>query len=85
MHRYIRETTYGMVISLYKFSSPSLVQVFETLVSKMTRSQDSVVRAACSSAFGLLLRSSKSTLWRGARLDRTDSGKKANDSESVKK
>ncbi|KAG2285444.1 hypothetical protein Bca52824_045048 [Brassica carinata] len=48
-------------------------QVFETLVNKMTRSQDSVVRAACSSAFGLLLRSAKSTLWRGARLDRTDS------------
>ncbi|KAL1209895.1 Protein SHOOT GRAVITROPISM 6 [Cardamine amara subsp. amara] len=67
------------IISLY------YPQVFETLVSKMTRSQDSVVRAACSSAFGLLLRSSKSTLWRGARLDRTDSGRKANDPESVKK
>lgn len=60
-------------------------QVFETLVNKMTRSQDSVVRAACSSAFGLLLRSTKSTLWRGARLDRTDSGRKSNDPESAKK
>ncbi|CAN8284973.1 unnamed protein product [Cochlearia groenlandica] len=68
------------IISLY------YPQVFETLVSKMTRSQDSVVRAACSSAFGLLLRSTKSTLWRGARLDRIDSGRKATDStESVKK
>ncbi|XP_023639673.1 protein SHOOT GRAVITROPISM 6 isoform X1 [Capsella rubella] len=67
------------IISLY------YPQVFETLVSKMTRSQDSVVRAACSSAFGLLLRSSRSTLWRGARLDRSDSGRKSNDPESVKK
>ncbi|ESQ52306.1 hypothetical protein EUTSA_v10016131mg [Eutrema salsugineum] len=67
------------IISLY------YPQVFETLVSKMTRSQDSVVRAACSAAFGLLLRSTKSTLWRGARLDRTDSGRKTNDPESVKK
>ncbi|KFK36555.1 hypothetical protein AALP_AA4G138800 [Arabis alpina] len=67
------------IISLY------YPQVFETLVSKMTRSQDSVVRAACSSAFGLLLRSTKSTLWRGARLDRTESVRKSNDPESVKK
>ncbi|XP_010507584.1 PREDICTED: protein SHOOT GRAVITROPISM 6-like [Camelina sativa] len=67
------------IISLY------YPQVFETLVSKMTRSQDSVVRAACSSAFGLLLRSSKSQLWRGARLDRSESGRKSNDPESVKK
>ncbi|XP_010546529.1 PREDICTED: protein SHOOT GRAVITROPISM 6 isoform X2 [Tarenaya hassleriana] len=67
------------IISLY------YPQVFGVLVSKMGRSTDAVVRASCSSALGLLLKSTKSTSWRISRLDRTDSGRKTTDPESVKK
>ncbi|CAN1134865.1 Protein SHOOT GRAVITROPISM 6 [Linum perenne] len=48
-------------------------QVFGMLVSKMSRSPDAVVRARCSSALGLLLKSSNSLSWRSSRLDRRPS------------
>ncbi|KAM2569015.1 hypothetical protein TB2_009175 [Malus domestica] len=48
-------------------------QVFGTLVGKMSKSADAVVRATCSSALGLLLKFSKSSSWKSARVDRTDS------------
>ncbi|KAB2620801.1 protein SHOOT GRAVITROPISM 6 [Pyrus ussuriensis x Pyrus communis] len=48
-------------------------EVFETLVGKMSKSADAVVRATCSSALGLLLKFSKSSSWKSARVDRTDS------------
>ncbi|CAI0469322.1 unnamed protein product [Linum tenue] len=48
-------------------------QVFGMLVGKMSRSPDAVVRARCSSAIGLLLKSSNSVSWRSARLDRRSS------------
>ncbi|KAF7804391.1 protein SHOOT GRAVITROPISM 6 isoform X1 [Senna tora] len=41
-------------------------QVFGTMVGKMSRSPDAIVRATCASALGLLLRSSNSNLWRAA-------------------
>ncbi|XP_061964637.1 protein SHOOT GRAVITROPISM 6 isoform X5 [Populus nigra] len=44
-------------------------QVFGTLMGKMSRSPDTIVRAACSSALGLLLKSTNSLVWRTARLD----------------
>ncbi|POO01806.1 Coatomer beta subunit [Trema orientale] len=48
-------------------------QVFGVLVGKMSRSTDAVVRATCSSALGLLLKSTNSMSWRADRLDRVDS------------
>ncbi|KAK8708809.1 hypothetical protein V6N13_059845 [Hibiscus sabdariffa] len=51
-------------------------QVFGTLVGKMSRSADAVVRARSSSAFGLLLKSTNSISWRATRLDRADSARK---------
>ncbi|KAJ6913534.1 hypothetical protein NC651_015917 [Populus alba x Populus x berolinensis] len=44
-------------------------QVFGTLMGKMSRSPDAIVRAACSSALGLLLKSTNSLVWRTGRLD----------------
>lgn len=44
-------------------------QVFAMLVGKMSRSQDGIVRSACSSALGLLLKSPYSLSWRNVRLD----------------
>ncbi|KAK4272815.1 hypothetical protein QN277_021318 [Acacia crassicarpa] len=48
-------------------------KVFGTMVSKMSRSTDAIVRATCSAALGLLLKSSNSNLWKAARLERVDS------------
>ncbi|KAM7464220.1 hypothetical protein LguiA_032341 [Lonicera macranthoides] len=48
-------------------------QVFEMLVNKTSRSSDAIVRATCSSALGLLLKSTNSISWRADRPDRTDS------------
>ncbi|PSS04621.1 Protein SHOOT GRAVITROPISM like [Actinidia chinensis var. chinensis] len=44
-------------------------QVFGLVVTKMSRSADAIVRATCSSALGLLLKSTNSLSWRIARLD----------------
>ncbi|GLT92277.1 hypothetical protein SLE2022_101210 [Rubroshorea leprosula] len=61
-------------------------QVFGVLVSKMSRSAEAVVRAACSSALGLLLKSTNSLLWRAARLERLESSSRRGfDPESAKK
>ncbi|XP_008462510.1 protein SHOOT GRAVITROPISM 6 isoform X1 [Cucumis melo] len=50
-------------------------QVFGLLVGKMSRSGEAIVRATCSSALGLLLKSSNSLSWRTARMDRADSAR----------
>ncbi|KAL5546037.1 hypothetical protein UlMin_005724 [Ulmus minor] len=55
-------------------------RVFGMLVGKMSRSADAVVRATCSSALGLLLKSTNSLSWRAARLDRVDSSRRGHDS-----
>ncbi|XP_048320811.1 protein SHOOT GRAVITROPISM 6 isoform X2 [Ziziphus jujuba] len=55
-------------------------QVFGILVGKMSRSADAVVRATCSSALGLLFKSTNSISWRAARLDRVDSVRRIHDS-----
>ncbi|KAF3441780.1 hypothetical protein FNV43_RR15695 [Rhamnella rubrinervis] len=55
-------------------------QVFGRLVSKMSRSADAVVRATCSSALGLLLKSTNLISWKAARLDRADSNRRVSDS-----
>ncbi|KAF9680217.1 hypothetical protein SADUNF_Sadunf06G0098200 [Salix dunnii] len=51
------------ILALYQ------TQVFGMLMGKMSRSPDATVRAACSSALGLLLKSTNSLLWRMARQD----------------
>ncbi|KDP29202.1 hypothetical protein JCGZ_16591 [Jatropha curcas] len=58
-------------------------QVFGMLVGKMNQSADAVVRATCSSALGLLLRSTNSLSWRTARLDRdrVESSRRTHDSD----
>ncbi|XP_059462470.1 protein SHOOT GRAVITROPISM 6 isoform X2 [Corylus avellana] len=60
-------------------------QVFGILVGKLSRSADAIVRATSSSALGLLLKSSNPLSWRVDRLDRTDSSRRAHESESPKK
>lgn len=60
-------------------------QVFGILVGRLSRSADAIVRATCSSALGLLLKSSNPLSWRVDQLDRTDSSRRAHDSESPKK
>ncbi|XP_071701301.1 protein SHOOT GRAVITROPISM 6 [Rutidosis leptorrhynchoides] len=57
-------------------------QVFGLLVIKGSRSTDAIVRATCSSALGMLLKSTNLLSWRADRLDRTDSGRSSIDSES---
>ncbi|XP_021677399.2 protein SHOOT GRAVITROPISM 6 isoform X1 [Hevea brasiliensis] len=57
-------------------------KVFGMLVGKISRSADAVVRATCSSALGLLLKSTNSLSWRTARLDRVESFRRGHDSES---
>ncbi|KAL6141890.1 hypothetical protein ACLB2K_060176 [Fragaria x ananassa] len=47
-------------------------QVFGTLVGKLSKSTDASVRATCSSALGLLLKSSKSISWKAAPVDRVE-------------
>ncbi|PSS32865.1 Protein SHOOT GRAVITROPISM like [Actinidia chinensis var. chinensis] len=44
-------------------------QVFGMVVTKMSQSADAIVRATCSSALGLLLKSTNSLSWRIVRLD----------------
>ncbi|XP_019425603.1 PREDICTED: protein SHOOT GRAVITROPISM 6 isoform X3 [Lupinus angustifolius] len=56
-------------------------QVFGMLVGQMSRSPDAVVRATCSSALGLLLKSSNST-WRAVHLDRLESTTRNHELES---
>ncbi|XP_021743434.1 protein SHOOT GRAVITROPISM 6-like isoform X1 [Chenopodium quinoa] len=51
-------------------------QVFDMLVSKMSHSTDAIVRAACSSSLGILLKSSYSLSWRSARLDQAELNRK---------
>ncbi|KNA12653.1 hypothetical protein SOVF_123030 isoform A [Spinacia oleracea] len=51
-------------------------QVFGMLVSKMSHSTDAIVRAACSSSMGILLKSSYSLSWRSARLDQAEFNRK---------
>ncbi|XP_024985036.1 protein SHOOT GRAVITROPISM 6 isoform X2 [Cynara cardunculus var. scolymus] len=57
-------------------------QVFGLLVGKASRSTDAIVRATCSSALGMLLKSANLISWRADRLDRIDSGRSSIDSES---
>ncbi|KAF8403156.1 hypothetical protein HHK36_011253 [Tetracentron sinense] len=64
---------------------PYYAQVFGMLVGKMSPSPDAVVRATCSSAIGLLLKSTNSLSWRVSRLDRVDPMRRAHDPESAKK
>ncbi|GAV58925.1 hypothetical protein CFOL_v3_02458 [Cephalotus follicularis] len=62
------------ILSLY------FTQVFGRLVDKMSCSADEVVRASCSLALSLLLKSTHSLQWRAARLDRVDSIQRGHDS-----
>ncbi|XP_024022984.1 protein SHOOT GRAVITROPISM 6 [Morus notabilis] len=55
-------------------------QVFGVLVGKMSRSSDAVVRATCSSALGLLLKSINSLSWRADRPDRAELSLRGHDS-----
>ncbi|XP_076947107.1 protein SHOOT GRAVITROPISM 6-like isoform X1 [Bidens hawaiensis] len=57
-------------------------QVFGLLVSKGSRSTDAIVRATCSSALGMLLKSTNLISWRVDRLEHIDSGRSSIDSES---
>lgn len=58
--------------------APYFMQVFAMLVRKMSRSPDSVVRATCSFALGLLLKSSNPLMW-SPPLDRLDSARSSQD------
>ncbi|KAG5556798.1 hypothetical protein RHGRI_007155 [Rhododendron griersonianum] len=51
------------------FSASYYTQVFGMVVVKMSQSTDAIVRATCSSAVGLLLKSTNSLSWRTDRLD----------------
>ena len=46
------------------------------LVNKMSHSPDEIVRAACSSSLGILLKSSYSLSWRSTRLDQAELNRK---------
>ncbi|KAI4300360.1 hypothetical protein L6164_033748 [Bauhinia variegata] len=59
-------------------------KVFGMLVSKLSRSSDPVVRATCSAALGLLLKSFNLRSWTAARLDRPEPAQRNHDSESAK-
>ncbi|WJZ93744.1 hypothetical protein VitviT2T_012661 [Vitis vinifera] len=50
-------------------------RVFGMLISKMSHSADEIVRATCSSALGLLLKSTNLLQWRASGLDRADSAR----------
>ncbi|KAL7594217.1 protein SHOOT GRAVITROPISM 6 [Lactuca sativa] len=66
-------------------SSSYYYQVFGLLVGKASRSTDAIVRATCSSALGMLLKSGNSVSWRAERLfDHIESGRSSYsiDSES---
>ncbi|XP_015088375.1 protein SHOOT GRAVITROPISM 6 isoform X1 [Solanum pennellii] len=60
-------------------------QVFGMLVGKMSRSTDAIVRATCSSALGLLLKSSNASSWKDIRLDRADSSHRGHEPESARR
>jgi len=68
-----------------RFSASYYTQVFGMVVVKMSQSTDAIVRATCSSAVGLLLKSTNSLSWRTARLDRVESFRRSHDLESIKK
>ncbi|XP_043703621.1 protein SHOOT GRAVITROPISM 6 isoform X1 [Telopea speciosissima] len=53
--------------------APFCTQVFGMLVGKMSRSPDTVVRATCSSALGMLLKCTNLVSWRASQFDRVDS------------
>jgi len=80
-------TRYQMlgVITEQIYKNYTFFQVFGILVGKLSRSADAIVRATSSSALGLLLKSSNPLAWRVDQLDRTDSIRRAHDSESPKK
>jgi hypothetical protein len=74
----------GVIIEqIYK--NCTFFQVFGILVGKLSRSAYAIVRATSSSALGLLLKSSNPLSWKVDRLDRTDSSRRAHESESPKK
>ncbi|KAF4388132.1 hypothetical protein F8388_014815 [Cannabis sativa] len=58
--------------------APHFMQMFGVLVGKMSRSSDTVVRATCSSAIGLLSKSTNSISWRADRVD-SNSNRRGND------
>ncbi|RYR03645.1 hypothetical protein Ahy_B06g082747 isoform B [Arachis hypogaea] len=58
-------------------------QVFGMLVGDLSRSPDAIVRATCSSALGLLLKSSNTLSWRAVSPDRSDSTSRNHDLEST--
>lgn len=60
------------------------IQVFGMLVGKMNQSGDAVVRATCSSALALLLKSTHSLSWRTDRLDRVETFRRSQDAECKK-
>lgn len=55
------------------------------LVGKMSRSTDAIVRATCSSALGLLLKSANSISWKVARLDPADAIQQGRESDSKRR
>nr|XP_029119800.1 protein SHOOT GRAVITROPISM 6 isoform X2 [Elaeis guineensis] len=59
--------------------APYFSQVFALLVGKMSRSPDAVVRATCSFALGMLLKSSNPLTWMVSQLDRVDSSRSSQD------
>ncbi|KAK3043023.1 hypothetical protein RJ639_002591 [Escallonia herrerae] len=67
------------------FSAGYYNQVFGILLGKTNRSADAIVRATCSSALGLLLKSTNSLPWRAARLNRVDSAHSIHDKEPTKR
>ncbi|KAL6987296.1 Protein SHOOT GRAVITROPISM 6 [Sarracenia purpurea var. burkii] len=67
-----------------RISALYYAQLFGTVLAKMSQSPDAIVRATCSSAMCLLLKSTNSLSWRTARLDRLDLIRKGHDSEASK-
>ncbi|KAL6902358.1 hypothetical protein ACP4OV_005234 [Aristida adscensionis] len=65
-----------------RFIAPYFSQVFSTLVSRMSQSQDSVVRAATSSAIGTLIKRSNMLKSLTSRFDRVDSSQSSLYSEA---
>ncbi|XP_074355121.1 protein SHOOT GRAVITROPISM 6 isoform X2 [Apium graveolens] len=57
-------------------------QVFSILVGQSSQSADEIVRATCNSAIGLLLKATNSTSWKNARLDRLESSRNSQESDS---
>ncbi|KAL3825838.1 hypothetical protein ACJIZ3_021867 [Penstemon smallii] len=60
-------------------------QVFGMLVGKISRSSDAIVRATCSLALSLLLKSANSSSWKVARLDSVDSVQTGHEPESSRR